>query len=492
MKNWLPLILSAVVLIFAQSCKQRVKVSQDNNSDLFGGQSDIKLIIHLRGIDHCTVSLCPMSGTRALSSVRMIEDLRDGGVDTMIISRYYLPGEFVLSFSKTQGSDNLAIRHEKYLIVSEQDLELWINPFFGDDPDSTRFQEGETENNAYRQFDIGNSDKREALLRLYDSLLRDTDRDSKSWRHRIRDYEKARGLYNNYINKQIRANRTLFASQIMEFNKLPEKGFCENTGKMEFSAVRSYLDEIDFRNPLIIKVAGISRWMDDLMEFIEDKYKGDALYDTIVVAAGTASIEKVRDENPFIYGWMTDYFYDLFSRNNNFDGLVKLQSFLDDPGCLTSYKLMTQRRQAASENVKPGNPAPDFHFINSEGKHFMLHDYETSSRFKMLLFWNTGCMSCIAVTRQIHSWYKETSPEKRPAVFAVNLDENFDVDEWRKKVGAMPEWEHMIDRGGIDSEGANAYCILATPVVFIIDSQSRKIVALPVTIEEIAAISELL
>lgn len=464
------------------SCKNRPVDHSESFSAYEVIQTDIRLVVHYRNADGIEISLCPLTGARANSPVRIIEASGSEGTDTIIISHNYLPGEFVLNFDRTSSADSVPVHFSQYLIVSSQDIELWINPLYGDYPDSTWFQPEEKENNTYRRFAYEAANRRKLLPKPHDSNLSSVVSDSGSSRKWIREYEKRRISYNNWIKNQIRTNRALFLSQVMEFEKYP--GIEEVTRKKQVYGM-SYLDEIDFSNPMIVRTSGIKRWMDGYVKGYEKKFIESEKLDSLLVVAGKAAIERGKAENSLIYGWMADYFYELYERNNNLGGIIELQSYLEDDECLTSMKRIVQQRSDRFKNIVPQSIAPDFHFINENGSHFMLSEYQTSSRFKLLLFWNTGCMNCVALTRHLYAWYQDQILEERLAVFAVNLDEMYDVVDWRKKIIEMPEWEHMIDKGGLDSEVANAYGILYTPIIILIDSKTGKIVQLPQTVDEI-------
>jgi thiol-disulfide isomerase/thioredoxin len=485
MKKHIGLVLLAGLLVFSQSCTQK---SDDPAAEYLlneAARKDAGIVIHLRGVDRCNISLSPLAGSRASSPVRLIKGIADGGSDTIRISHYYLPGEFLLGFDSCRNGENDSSLCKKYIIVTDQDLEIWINPLFGDNPDSTWFQAGEKENNAWQQFIRETGVRRESLLSTYDSLSGDKGSGTGLLQGRIREYERMRKSYNRNLSRRVRTDRDLFVSQIIEVQKIPARDFNYVPSGKKAMTLPGSLDEINLKNPLIIKTEGLKRWMDDAVKILVDEIEVEGSRDTLLIEAGIASIEKVRYENPLIYGWMAEYFYNLFINRNMFEGILSLQPYLEDPGCLTSLKLMVKQRSAVTAAITPGNIAPDFHFINAGGDQFSFMDYNNPSGFKLLLFWNSGCMKCLALIKQLYSWYLEKESDERPAVFTVNLDEVYNVDGWQKKVREMPEWQHMIDSGGIDSEAANAYGILTTPVLILINSDTREIVALPDSFEEI-------
>ncbi|MBE0675130.1 MAG: redoxin domain-containing protein, partial [Bacteroidales bacterium] len=399
-----------------------------------------------------------MIGDRAFTPVRKLENVRGGDTDTIFISDNFLPGEFNLEIQwDGTGNDTSNYYNKRYLIASAQDIELWINPQYGDDRDSIWFQDDERENNAFDRFAIEDNDKRKELSSIYESLLELDSLDTKLRKTRFREYRKRRNTYNRWINNHIRDNRELFFSQVLEFRKIPESELEWSLSGRMHNRSNTFLNEIDFSNPEIIRTAGLERWMDEYIKLSVREAISSEKRDSLLIDVGIDAIEKVKSENKIIYGWMADYFYKVYEKSGNMKGIIKLNPYLDDLECMTENKRLIHQRSATVENITPGKQAPDFHFINDKEEHFSLYEYKTNSDYKLILFWNTGCMNCIAITKLMHLWYLEQPPEERPAVFAINLDEYYEKEVWEKRISLMPEWEHMIDKGGADSEVANAY-----------------------------------
>ncbi len=156
-----------------------------------------------------------------------------------------------------------------------------------------------------------------------------------------------------------------------------------------------------------------------------------------------------------------------------------------DPGRLIHEKKIVQRKTKEKENLAPGEKAPNFYFVNQTGGCIRFHRYKTKARFKLILFWNSDCWNCIAFAKKIYSWHQLLPEKDQLMVFAVSLDNEYQKPKWGKRILEMPAWEHMIDEGGVDSEIANAYCVLYTPFMVLIDSKTNKIIDLPNTIGEL-------
>jgi hypothetical protein len=479
-------------MVLSYSCKNKSNVTSHEYSNVQVRQSDLLLIVHLRGISKCKISLSPMTGARALSPIGVLEEVRYGEPDTLIISGNYLPGEFTLSFDCMENDEDLAYHSERILIALDQDIELWVNPIYCNNEDSTWFRSDEKENTACLRFFRENAKLREPLMLLQKILWDYDDFKSEFYGKKVKEYEKSRISYNKWIGRQVLTNQTLFSSQIFEFQKISKIDWKSAKPARRQSQRDNYLEEVSFSNPMIIETAGMKKLIDEYVELFDEPATDSELRDSLLMLAGSMAMEKIRFEHPYVYGWITDYFYDLYEENNLIQGIIMLQPYLEDPNCLTSQKRIFQQRSVEKERISIGKEAPDFQFINKADQYYMFNEYKTTARFKMILFWNTDCWKCIALSKFLYSWHQQETNSDHLDVFTVNLSNDLIKSVWEKRVDEMPDWEHMIDKGGIDSEVANVYCVLSTPLMVLIDAHTNEIVALPLTVEELnAAINEL-
>ena len=71
-------------------------------------------------------------------------------------------------------------------------------------------------------------------------------------------------------------------------------------------------------------------------------------------------------------------------------------------------------------------------------------------------------------------------------VFAISVDyTDTEIKVWEEAKPKLNGWKHTRAAGGINSPEANAYFILATPVMVLVDSKTNKIVALPNNVDEL-------
>jgi hypothetical protein len=71
-------------------------------------------------------------------------------------------------------------------------------------------------------------------------------------------------------------------------------------------------------------------------------------------------------------------------------------------------------------------------------------------------------------------------------VIAIGLDESDDdIKKWKNKISELPTWKHLGDPQGVNGEVAIDYFILSTPAMILITSDTKEIIALPLSIQEL-------
>ena len=104
---------------------------------------DVIVSVHLRGVIESKVTLLPLSGAKQFKSIAYVQAAKSGELVSLVVSQEYLPGEFILSFENKERPESKPIHSEKRILINEQNLELWVNPVYANNPDSFRFQKDE-------------------------------------------------------------------------------------------------------------------------------------------------------------------------------------------------------------------------------------------------------------------------------------------------------------------------------------------------------------
>jgi len=267
---------------------------------------------------------------------------------------------------------------------------------------------------------------------------------------------------------------------------LPDLSFTGSETERINSLINHYFDGMDFNDPLILKTTGINKWMDGYVNLYGQLSLTEALRDSLFPLAGKTAIERARNGDPLVYGWMVDYFYKGYESNGISAGIKILEPYLNDPGCLTSKRQEISKRLKGIATLVPGNPAPDISLRDHEGNSFELKKLQTPCKYVLVLFWSAGCIHCMETVNKLYPWQQQVKIRQKIMVVAISLDETeFDTKAWEQKINELNGWKHLRAAEGVRSKAAADYFVLATPVMVLIDSKTRKIISVPNTPDEL-------
>lgn len=447
---------------------------------------DIKLKVYLRGVYESKITLLPLIGTNALKPLLERTGIRKGETVTLSVPNDKLPGEFVLRFDYKEKETSTPYPSEKHIFISYQNLELWVNPPYCNNNDSTWFQKEEKENNLFVQFNKENGKQKAQVGLLQNFLLNYDDPQSTFYQKGTAEYEKRRSQYNQWIIEQSTQNKFLFVSHTFRFQYIPQIALKGSEADKIRSVLAHYFDGIDFTDSLIIKTTNLKEWMNGYVNIYGAMSKTEALRDSLFTLAGKNAIERTRPGNPKVYGWMVDYFYAGYEAYNIKKGMTMLQEYIDDPNCLTSKKQQIIKRLESMTKLVVGTPAPDFNLSNIDGSVFNFHAYKGTTKYKLLLFWSADCEHCQQLVKEIKQWYNETGNKEKLDIIAVSLDETeSEIKKWESTIIGLPGWKHFRAKGGINATVANDYAILSTPVMFLVDNKHNTIMGIPDTLQQL-------
>jgi thioredoxin-related protein len=449
---------------------------------------DIAVTVHLRGVYDSKISLLSLSGIKTAKSIAEVQGIKNGETTRLSVSKEYLPGEFVLRFDYKEKETSTPYPSEKYIFISDQDLELWASPMYCNNSDSTRFQQGERENEAFALFSKENGRQKEKLGLLQQFLMNYDDTKSKFYLQGIEEYEQRRLAYNQWLNARVKEDKALFVSSLYRFQYIPQIPWEGTETERILSVIRHYFDGMDFNDPIITKTSQLNEWMNSYVNLHGQMATTEALRDSLIPAAAKTAIEKAKQGDPVVYGWMVDYFFRGFESNNIPAGMKVLEPYLDDPNCLTSKRMEIERRLKGMESLVAGSKAPNILLKDADGTLFELNTFETSTRYILLLFWSADCSHCTETVDAIYPWQKQAEVLQKLSIVAISLDETeTEIKAWNQKVNNLKGWKHLRAEEGVRSKVAGDYYVLATPVMVLLDAKTREIVAAPNTLNELMA-----
>ncbi|MCC6599895.1 MAG: redoxin domain-containing protein [Crocinitomicaceae bacterium] len=405
---------------------------------------------------------------------------------TLEIPAQYLPGEFVLRLDYKENEFSQPYPSEKNIYVYNQNLQLWIHPLYSNNPDSTYFQPRERENTVFLQFAKENAVRKESLGVLQSFLLKYDKPTSKLYKYGSREYEQRRNEYNRWIDEQVQANAGLFVSTVFRFQHVPQVSWKGTEEDRLNSRIEHYFDGMSFQDTMMLKTREMNDWMNQYVNLFGAKVTSIDLRDSMFTAAGRFAIEKVKSGHPRVYGWMVDYFYRGYESFNIEKGIKMLEPYLNDPNCLTKKREAINKRIAGMESLQPGTIAPDFILNDVGGKAISFHDFPTEKKNKLVLFWSADCGHCQELMKKLYPWFTQEGIQSKLDVIALSLDESeTEIEAWNKAVPNLTGFHHQLTQGGINSAEANAYFVLATPVMVLVNSFTNEIIAIPESVEKL-------
>lgn len=448
---------------------------------------NINLSIHLRGVQESKVSLTALTGLNSQNLICENLVLQKNETKTILVLKQYLPGTFILRFDYKENSSSNAYPSEKEIFLNDQNIDVWINPPFSNNPDSTTFQHDEIENKTFSRFLKDNNKVKEKIALLQPFLLNYDDIKSEFYQQAIKEYEKRRVIYNKWISDQLKKYQSTFVSTKFRFKYLPyiEWNVAE-TNRLK-SIINNYFEYMDFNDPLLIKTTEIKEWMDQYVNLYTSLETSPSQKDSLLCMAGRIAIDKAKIGHPLVYGWMVDYFFTGFESNNISVGLKMLEPYISDSNCLTNKRQLITKRLTGLKALIPGIIAPDFILKDQKGKIIHFNEYKTNCRYKLILFWAAGCSHCTELVKKLYPWYQQYKNKKQVEIFTLSLDNTeSDILTWKNIITKLPEWNHKLCKGGINSKEATAYYILSTPVMILVDPKSNQIIELPETINALS------
>jgi len=474
LKGLCKIVIPAIILILASA------------GHGWAQKGDVKITVHLRGVYESKISLLALSNNKTFKPILEIPGIKNGATTLLSVSKDKLPGEFVLRFDYKENESSTPYPSEKYIFINDQDLELWVSPKYCNNADSTRFQKDERENATFVRFSKENGKQKEKLGLLQNFLLNYDDTESLFYQQGIGEYEKRRQAFNQWLTDQIQQDKSLFVSTLYPFQYVPQIPWKGTETERINSLIDHYFDGMDFHNPFLIKTSDLNKWMDAYVNLYGQLSTTEALRDSLFPAAGKRAIEKAKQGDPLVYGWMVDYFYRGYESNGITAGMKVLEPYMNDPNCLTSKRQEIARRLKGMETLVPGSKAPDIALTDMYGSLFKLYDFEPKVKYLLLFFWSADCSHCVEMANQLYPWQQQPEMQEKIRVVAVSLDEtDTEIAAWQKKIPQMKGWKNLRAPEGVRSKVAGDYYVLATPVMILLDAKTKKIIALPGTLTEL-------
>ncbi|MFN8258560.1 MAG: thioredoxin-like domain-containing protein [Bacteroidales bacterium] len=452
--------------------------------------NDIKIKIHLRGVYNSKFSLIPFWQNN-LNPVAITEGIKNGDSIILTVNTSILPGEFILRCDYIEKPGANIYPSEKKILVNAQNLSIHLHPMYLNNSDSTYFQQDEIENTAYNSFLIESDNQKKIILVLQNLLTKYDDINSVFYSETIKEYEKRRIIYNNWIKRFSNESKAIFAKSLFRFESIPEINWTGSPYDRNISLRNNYFNQIDFNDTHIIKTNILKEWMNNYVNLYGELATTFKLRDSLFTLAGEVAIEKAKMGHPDIYGWMVDYFFSGYESFNLENGIIMLEKYAQDPQCRAKSKEKIIKRNNGIKKIIPGSIAIDIIMNDSEGKLFNILEYKTDKKFLLLLFWSADCNHCKETVVKLKSLENSGNYNKTFQTIAYSVDETeTEIIAWKKAILELKTWVHLRAKNGIAAKTPVEYYVVGVPLMFLIDAKSKRIIEIPESVDELLKILE--
>ena len=438
------------------------------------------LTLHISGVYDATVTVIPFTGTNNVSPLCVLQNVRK---DTVInFPDDMLPGEFDIRFDYRVNPTDKPSPSDMMFFMNRQNIEWKLNPQYI--PDDSLVFLNDDENSVYRRFmqDEKHRWKQEIGLLEKVAVYYDHSRNT-FYKKLIQEYNSRRKEYNAWIDEQTEQYGKLFASRLFQLQKvqtLPDENLDEQN--LLTGHINHYFDDFNFSDTLVIRTRDIMTFMEDYMSLFGILVKQGKPRDSLYVAAGEQACTLASKGNPKVYGWMADYFYKGYEQASIEAGKQMLQKHINNPNCFTRERQLIANRVKGASLFQEGTAAPYFQAETNKQTIFDFATYRTAKKYCMLVFYDSQCLHCQQLLSGLKQLYAADSIQHDFDIISVSLDS--EQQPWLNYSQASGfTWTDVWAKGGMLSKAANDYCVIGTPVVYMLNSD-RKIVKLPQYVEQ--------
>ena len=295
-------------------------------------------------------------------------------------------------------------------------------------------------------------------------------------------YKQKQEGYNQWVNKQIKANSNLFVSRTWKSHLVNGAEISKDKEQNIRQIIDHSFDFEDFTDTTLLRTDYFLNLLNNYMsmnEMLVQATKGNR--EDLMTEAGRQIAEKASLGHPRLYGWVVDYLYTNYERYAIHAGITMLIEHIDNPNCLTYKKIEIKRRLDGMQRLAVGNKAPDLTVKNSKGDRVNLT--VNDDQLSLLFFYESNCPHCEELLGQFKKLSKSTDLAKDITISTIALDESLEI--WKTYSQKQQfVWNDYYVEGGINGKVAKDFCLLSSPSMFVI-GKGRIIESTPKNIIEL-------
>ena len=241
-----------------------------------------------------------------------------------------------------------------------------------------------------------------------------------------------------------------------------------------------------------------SKWMEGLDKFDTtyiQLFEFEARLDHCINAVfANASTEKERDvlllkvsnsllhqfqmAHPVLRSYIGDYFFRGFGTLHLNEGFELLKEVVFHPASTSIYKTALLQKLNSLIILQIGKPVPDI--VLSGADHKKLSELMPKEGSTLLFFGSATCSHCLGFIEELKQWHQQATISSLLQVMAISIDkEEQEKKLWQELLQHEKKWMVATTSQGVYSEEAVAFGVLSTPSIFLIENNSRKLIAVP-------------
>jgi hypothetical protein len=183
-------------------------------------------------------------------------------------------------------------------------------------------------------------------------------------------------------------------------------------------------------------------------------------------------IRKLKTTSTMDYGKAVDFYFRHIASAGKNEWIEKLEEFSLDPDCPSPSREKINQQIERIRTLQVGELAPEI----NQGK-FRLSTYQSTQQYFLILFYSPSCFHCTELLVDLIPY----SEKKGLSVIALQIDE--DPNFW-----SFPHFWTSLKAGGTIRKD---YGVFSTPSLYLIDSKSKRIRAIPENLNQLKALESL-
>lgn len=177
-------------------------------------------------------------------------------------------------------------------------------------------------------------------------------------------------------------------------------------------------------------------------------------------------IRELKTKSSISYGEAVDFYYHKFESIGKNQWIEKLEEFSMDPTCPAKLKDKINAQIEKIRTLQIGEIVPEIRMDD-----FQLSTYQPDQQYFLLLFYSPSCFHCTELLIDLIPY----SEKIKLPVIALQIDD--EMNPWH-----FPEFWTQLKA---DAKIRKAYGVFSTPSLYLVNTKSKQIRAIPENLSEI-------